>query len=173
MDARAAELLKIGVYAPIGLAALCTEKVLPVLRDEAMNIRQQVPAARFIGKMASDQVSAQLRTRCAASEEQLQNLAALAVSALTKLAGERPSPHKGGAAAAPNCDTGTKPAPSTVAGPDLDLAAIEGYNNLSSPQVIALLDGLTESELDEVAAFESSHRRRRTILNRIAQLRNP
>jgi hypothetical protein len=68
---------------------------------------------------------------------------------------------------------GTKPAPSTVAGPDLDLAAIEGYNNLSSPQVIALLDGLTESELDEVAAFESSHRRRRTILNRIAQLRNP
>jgi hypothetical protein len=47
---------------------------------------------------------------------------------------------------------------------------IEGYDSLAAPQVLDRLDGLDAEELATVAAYERSHRHRRTILGRIAQL---
>jgi hypothetical protein len=176
MNEHTAELLEIGVYAPIGLAALCAEKVLPVIRDEAQNLRQQVPAANFIGKMASQQINQQLRTRCTAGGDQLLNLAKLASAAVTQLIGvESGSPR--GSEPTGSATTQFVQSDPNIATPPVkpvaDLNAIEGYENLSAPQVLALLDGLTESELSEVETFENSHRQRRTILHKISQLRNP
>jgi hypothetical protein len=175
MNEHTAELFEIGVYAPIGLAALCAEKVLPVIRDEVQNLRQQVPAANFIGKMASQQVNQQLHTRCAAGGDQLLNFAKLASAAASQLIGAKYGPSQGSDPEGSATTQSVKPNSNIEiipVKPVADLIAIEGYENLSAPQILVLLDGLTESELLEVEAFESSHRQRRTILNRIAQLRN-
>ena len=48
---------------------------------------------------------------------------------------------------------------------------IPGYDQLAASQVIARLPGLTRGELDRIEDHESAHRRRRTILAKIAQLR--
>jgi hypothetical protein len=53
----------------------------------------------------------------------------------------------------------------------VSLRSIEGYDNMSALQIIALLDGLNVDELDEVLAYETATRQRRTIVNRIRQLR--
>jgi hypothetical protein len=42
---------------------------------------------------------------------------------------------------------------------------------LAASQVVARLSGLGAVELDQVAAYEEAHRGRRTILNKITQLR--
>ena len=56
------------------------------------------------------------------------------------------------------------------AGSDEGLA-IPGYDQLAASQVVARLSGLGPVELDQVAAYEQAHRARRTILNKITQLR--
>jgi hypothetical protein len=172
MSEKSTELLEIGLYAPIGLAALCVEKVLPVVRDEVQNLRQQVPAARFIGKMAGDQITQQVKARCDAQVGQLRDLRSMGLSVMTKLVGA-PSPRQQGSESvtSPQTSVTTSTTTNEAVHTAVHLEAIEGYENLSAPQVLALLDGLTEAELAEVEAFEAAHRQRRTILNRISQLR--
>jgi hypothetical protein len=46
---------------------------------------------------------------------------------------------------------------------------IPGYDTLSASQVVPRLDALLPNELEAVRAYETAHRGRRTILNRIAQ----
>jgi hypothetical protein len=48
--------------------------------------------------------------------------------------------------------------------------AIPGYDTLSASQVVPRLDALHPAELEAVRVHEASHRSRRTILSRIAQL---
>ncbi|HWC39746.1 MAG TPA: hypothetical protein VG476_14505 [Acidimicrobiales bacterium] len=51
--------------------------------------------------------------------------------------------------------------------------AIPGYDALSASQVVQRLAGLAPDELEAVRTYEAATRRRRTILNRIAQLQAP
>jgi hypothetical protein len=48
---------------------------------------------------------------------------------------------------------------------------IPGYDQLAASQVIARLPGLSQTELSRIEDHESSHRRRRTVLAKISQLR--
>ena len=48
---------------------------------------------------------------------------------------------------------------------------IPDYDELSASHVVGRLDGLTDDDLETVRAYESAHRNRRTILGKIAQLR--
>lgn len=48
--------------------------------------------------------------------------------------------------------------------------AIDGYDQLSARQIVDRLPSLTADELAAVDAYERSHRRRQTVLARIAQL---
>jgi hypothetical protein len=48
--------------------------------------------------------------------------------------------------------------------------AIPGYDSLAASQVVPRLAGLSPDELAAVGAYESVHRARRTILNRVRQL---
>jgi hypothetical protein len=59
-----------------------------------------------------------------------------------------------------------------VAGLDVDPGAlpIEEYDHLSARQIVDRLAPLTGDELALVAAYERAHRRRQTVLSRIAQL---
>lgn len=65
------------------------------------------------------------------------------------------------------------PAPAPVrrkgAGPPPD-EVIADYDNLSASQIVPMLSGLTESERQRVAAYESTARARQTILRKLAQL---
>jgi hypothetical protein len=56
----------------------------------------------------------------------------------------------------------------TAPGPELP---IPGYDQLAASQVVARLGDLDPTALLIVEAYEAEHRQRRTILNRIAQLR--
>lgn len=47
---------------------------------------------------------------------------------------------------------------------------INNYDTLSASQIVPRLAGLNAEELTRVRAYENAHRRRRTILGRIAQL---
>ncbi|MGH9187116.1 MAG: hypothetical protein ACRD0U_15060, partial [Acidimicrobiales bacterium] len=55
-------------------------------------------------------------------------------------------------------------------GPDVDSLAIPDYDSLSASQVVPRLAGLSEGELEAVRAYEMSHRGRKTILSKVAQL---
>lgn len=48
---------------------------------------------------------------------------------------------------------------------------IPGYDQLAASQVVARLAGLGPADLERVEAYEQDHRRRRTILAKISQLR--
>lgn len=55
--------------------------------------------------------------------------------------------------------------------PDRGTLAIPGYDSLSASQVVQRLAGLNQEELAAVGAYEQAHRGRRTVLNRVDQLR--
>ena len=48
---------------------------------------------------------------------------------------------------------------------------IPGYDQLAASQVIARLPGLSPTELTRIESHETAHRRRRTVLGKIAQMR--
>lgn len=56
--------------------------------------------------------------------------------------------------------------------PDVGDLAIEGYDHLAAQQVVDRLEALTDEQLDAVERYESAHRRRRTVLGKIDQLRS-
>ena len=56
--------------------------------------------------------------------------------------------------------------------PEVSSLAIPDYDNLSASQVVPRLGGLSDGELDAVRRYEAAERGRKTILNKIAQLRS-
>lgn len=61
------------------------------------------------------------------------------------------------------------PTPPPTVEADVDLA-IDGYDQLSARQIVDRLPSLTRDELAAVESHERAHRRRQTVLARIAQL---
>ncbi len=57
--------------------------------------------------------------------------------------------------------------------PDVSTLAIPDYESLSASQVVPRLDALSAEELEAIRLYESHHRHRATILNKIAQLQSP
>jgi hypothetical protein len=154
--------LDVFVYAPIGLL-FEGRTLFPQLVEKGKN---QVVMARMVGQFAVQQ--GQTEASRAATKLQEQAAGLLELFGL----GGPPSVH------VPE-DTRPRPrlvpepevdAPSVAAGPASDDLAIPDYDSLSASQVVNRLAGLTESELSAVAAYESAHRGRKTILNKVAQL---
>jgi hypothetical protein len=48
---------------------------------------------------------------------------------------------------------------------------IAGYDDLAASQVLKLLEGASDEDLEEIIRYEATTRGRRTILNRATQLR--
>jgi hypothetical protein len=63
------------------------------------------------------------------------------------------------------------PPPPSPPAPPVDGLAIPGYDALSASQVVQRLAGLSGDELEAVRSYESATRGRKTILNRVEQLR--
>jgi hypothetical protein len=151
------------VYAPIGLF-FEGPSLLPKLAEQG---RVHVRNARLFGQFAVQHGEAELRRRLAAVEGPATGL--LRAVGLLPPTGNGQSPATrpaadGGAAPAGEADTSAE---STLDAADL---AITDYDSLSATQVVQRLPGLTADELEAVRAYEAAHRRRKTILNKAAQL---
>ena len=186
--------IELFVFAPLGLA-LSARELLPELVERGrQQVSGQVSMARMIGQFAVKQGSIEAekafeRAR-ASAQSTLEQLGVLPDEA----------PARPSATAAPTSATGTAPAtPATVTPPpspastggaggapaatpvaDTTVApgvgepagelAIPDYDSLSASQVLPRLSGLSPSELEAVRAHEATHRGRKTILSKVAQL---
>jgi hypothetical protein len=162
----ARRLVETAVYVPIGLAAVAAEQLPTWVESRRQQFEQRVVLSRIIGKLVVDQGLRDLRRRFDARSSQ--SATPPAPSAASSAA---PVVTTTAAVVAPVPDVVPVPAaeaPPTA--PPLRPLPIEGYDSLAAPQVLDRLDGLDAEELATVAAHERSHRHRRTILGRIAQL---
>jgi hypothetical protein len=174
------------VYAPIGLF-FEGPSLLPKLAEKG---RVHARNARLFGQFAVRHGEAEVRRRVGDLEEQ--------ATGLLRLFGLVDDPESDlRSADEPSADTTSADARSTappsatrrtetVAAPvtvpaaagnghappppaTADLA-ITDYDSLSASQVVTRLEGLTVDELEAVRAYETAHRGRKTILNKVAQL---
>jgi len=172
------------VYAPLGFA-LDARQLLPRFIDRG---RSQVILARVVGRYAVRKGSDRAGGYLGQSHEQ--------VSAMLQAFGLVADDHEPPAdpedldefeadvlvfespASAPtagSADGGGEREPEPAATeppPAVEGLAIPDYDNLSASQVVPRLGGLTAGELEEVRRYEAAQRGRKTILNKIAQLRS-
>jgi hypothetical protein len=166
------------VYAPLGFA-LDARQLLPRFIDRG---RGQVVLARVVGRYAVKRGSRRASTYLDQGGTQM--------SAVLQALGLFPD--ETGPAADPadlddfegevlTFETAAQtpdPSPADVAqtggvdAPAVGNLAIPDYDNLSASQVVPRLGGLSTAELDDVLRYESAKRGRKTILNKIAQLRS-
>jgi hypothetical protein len=164
------------VYAPIGLF-FEAPTLLPKLAEQG---RVHVRNARLFGQFAVRHGEAELRRRVTDLEHQASGLLKLMGLGTTPLGPEPSGPaDEGTASSAPGTSVvgnghtpgaGRAASETEAPAPDVGTLAIPGYDSLSASQVVTRLDGLTPAELEAVRAYESAHRGRKTILNKVAQL---
>jgi hypothetical protein len=159
------------VYAPIGLF-FEAPSLLPKLAEQG---RVHANNARLFGQFAVRHGEAEVRRRLEGVEAQAEGLLRMfgllpedEPAAASEPASDRPRVVRGESAAPrrrPEAGNGQEPA-----GPDVDSLAIPDYDSLSASQVVTRLEGLSPDELEAVRTYESAHRGRKTILNKVAQL---
>lgn len=163
------------VYAPIGLF-FDAPSLLPKLVEDGKN---HAKGARVFGEFAVRQGRAELQRRLghagAQAEEVLRTLGILPddeagppgpgtpVDMAASRAGTAPASGNGASA-----DVERPAAEADV--PAAETLAITDYDSLSASQVVTRLEGLEPDELEAVRAYESAHRGRKTILNKVAQI---
>jgi hypothetical protein len=175
------QLLDLALYAPLGLAVAARE-LLPELADRGRReLESRVPAARFVGQMALDQGSKEVKKRVddlpRRVKEVMTGLGILAACSLLDDE-ERPVPTDDQPESAPlpavptSSDVEVAVAPVVVVpdGESADLP-IPGYDTLSASQVVQRLPGLSAAELDAIRSYETAKRARKIVLLKVAQLR--
>jgi hypothetical protein len=150
---RPSRLVELAVFAPIGAAAVARERLPEYVSVGRERVEQRVTLARFIGQMVVQQGRRELEKRLAdvASEPEV------ATPPITATPATPP--------ASSRADSAASVTPAAV-----DLP-IDEYESLAAGQVVARLVALDLQDLAAVEAFEAANRNRRTVLNRIAQLR--
>lgn len=150
--------LDIVVYAPIGFA-LEARRLLPTFVDRG---RAQVQMTRMVGKFAVKQGQQVAEKRLSRVQAQAEDLIG------ADQGGSEPPRSAAPASPAP----ATRRAATAQSGEEAVTLAIPDYDSLAASQVIPRLDGLSESELADVARYEQLHRARKTILGKITQLQD-
>lgn len=148
--------LDLFLYAPLGLALSVRDEVPRWAERGRQQLDAQVTMARIIGKFAVGEAGRRLND-------------------LTTP--QRPGPGvRRQDAGFPDQDEpvarATTRSNGNGPGPSADSLAIHGYDALAASQVVPRLAGLSSEELEAVRAYESATRRRKTILNRVAQLQS-
>jgi hypothetical protein len=172
------------VYAPIGIGSYVIE-MAPSFVDSIVargrseferrstEASEHVHSARGLGQVAIAFGLPKLRAR---AETRLNELMQLGQSATTSTRpGPTPVTSSFGSTTAVTPPRAPAYVPRPVVAPvadapDSDELPIPGYDALSASQVVERLAGLAPGELDQVHAYEASHRQRRTILGKIEQL---
>lgn len=163
--------LDLFVYAPVGLALTAAEELPRIVERGRDVLGSRVDLARVLGRVAINQGRVEL-SRIASQWNDLNTIfRSGVVNPPSKRRDDAPAPlHDAApaptpAVAAPASPRAAKRAPAAPA-----TLGIPGYESLSASQVVARLDGLTSAQLDAVKQYESTTRRRRTILGRISQI---
>ena len=145
-------LLDVFVFAPVGFV-LDAKQVVPQLAERGRN---QMALLRVLGQFALTK----------AKRDADQKLAAFSKAGTTPPAA--PPARPATATAAATDKSATKKARSSS--PDTESLPIHGYDALSASQIVPRLAALRPREIEQIRRYEAQHRRRRTILSRIAQL---
>lgn len=172
-------LVELTVFAPIGLAAAARERLPEYVEEGRARVEQRLTLARFIGQMVVTQGRRELERRLAPEPPPAPRLRLVAEPAPDRDAGSSPAPASEptgeqdvdpGVAGEIEPDDGAEPEAASVV-PTAESLPIEAYESLAAAQVVARLGDLDDDGLDEIERFERAHRNRRTVLNRIGQLR--
>ena len=153
------QLLNLLLYAPIGLISKGSE-ALPELVERG---RTQASNARVVGQFALGATNAKARKSLTDAEAHLQAFLRIVTESA------RPSPTKSETPIASNAAFENPTADSSVTGVD-DL--IENYDSLTAAKILPLLAPLLTEQLDRIENHELSQRARKTVLNRLRQLRS-
>lgn len=178
-------------YAPVGLAAAARDLVPTLVERGRQQVDPQVGVARMVGQLAFSQGRSQaekvVERALFQARAALQQLGVLPDETTTApdqgatqgepagsaqpdrppVARTRPVPPT----AAPARE-GMPSGPTAVAGVAASVSlAIPDYESLSASQVVPRLSSLSSEELEAVRAYEEEHRGRKTILNKVAQIR--
>jgi hypothetical protein len=152
------KIIETAVFAPLGIAAMVREELDKLVERG----HQEANMAKAMGQFAVQMGRTELEKRL----KQVAERPAQARSATPQPTAPAPAPAPA-APAAPVVETNGSP----VTVHDANSLAIPGYDSLSASQVVERLSGLNPEELDAIGSYESAGRGRRTILNRVAQLR--
>jgi len=139
-------------FAMIGAVAELQRCLPRLVASQRSKWDQQVNLARFIGQMAVGQARQQIRQRVTPSPAPR-------------------TPETSSTSPVVEADTGSTAADEATAYGTVSALPIEHYDELTAIQVMDRLAALDLVELEAVYAYESTHRRRRTVLGRIDQRR--
>jgi hypothetical protein len=151
------------VYAPVGFA-LEARRLLPHLVEVGADaLRGQLSNVRAVGEYAVQQGQKQ-------ASETLGTVGSLAGRTRRATSARPVRPASTPVSPSTSDGVGVSPAARPQTSADAQALAIPDYDSLSASQVVPRLAGLSHQELEAVRAYESAHRSRKTILNRVAQL---
>jgi hypothetical protein len=153
-------------YAPVGIL-LDGPALLPELAEKG---KVHIKNARMLGDMALRQGREALLQRAGDAGTQAVDL--------LRLFGVVPEPAPDASETSTRAEADTAPAgaldvdrsPAARSAPTAEDLAIPGYDSLSASQVVSRLPSLSAEQLRAVRVYETAHRGRKTILNKIAQL---
>jgi hypothetical protein len=171
------------VYAPVGLIALAREELPQIIEKGRQELTNQATVAKMMGEFAVAEGRKEASKRLEQAGEAVGSLrsmgerqasgpapAASTTAASPPAAPAAPAPPAPSPGVAPAPPAPEPPAPAPPA-PASDGLAIPGYDALSASQVVQRLAGLSGPELEDVRSYEVATRGRKTILNRVEQLR--
>lgn len=178
------QLIELLVYAPVGLAYDYGD-VLPQLIKRG---KSQVQLAKVMGQMAAQQGQSKAKQGTEGVDDVVNEVVLQAASVLAKgltelgqLIGLAPEPQNDDSAsdesaspqreAAPQSQSSSNNDDSSAADTDsAGLPPIAGYDDLTARQIVPLLSELDGTQRNNVRAYETASRARKTILGRLDQL---
>ena len=153
------QLLNLFLYAPIGLFSKGSE-ALPELVERG---RTQASNARVIGQFALGATNAKARKSLSDAEAHFQEF--------LRIVGESARPSSKGPESSSSSSSAKKAtAEASVNHGVEDL--INDYDNLTAAQILPFLAPLGAEQLERIETYEQSQRARKTVLNRLRQLRS-
>ena len=177
--------LDLFVYAPLGLALSFRDELPKLVERGRTQVNGQVQMARMMGQFATQagQKEAEKIVR-QASERAAEVIGDVLAGGTRATSAPSPPSRPTTTAEAPQSRTQAAAEAERIASgngksdvkparpvPDVDTLAIPGYDTLSASQVVQRLAALAPEELEAIEDYERANRSRRTILNRVDQLR--
>lgn len=142
--------LDVVVYAPIGLLGQLQQEVPKFAAEGREKFGNRVQVAKFIGQMSVTYGRQELARRVAERRASSESAAQARV-------------------ASPDVPSSVAVVPSvTVVVP----VPFEGYDTMAASHIVQQMRTMTSREVAAVAAYEASHRNRRTVLAKVDQMRN-
>ena len=153
------QLLNLFLYAPIGLFSKGSE-ALPELVERG---RTQASNARVIGQFALGATNAKARKSLSDAEAHFQEF--------LRIVGESARPSSKASESSSSSSSTTKATAEASVNHGVD-DLVENYDNLTAAQILPFLAPLGAEQLERVETYEQSQRARKTVLNRLRQLRS-